>query len=129
MTILLILIGSKVVYKDDYAVITGSMTLNAVETAGAYKSTSKNIDFPDGFNKDNCILISAGQNKLGLEDMGYGYGITDLNYNKSLGTLIGAEPFCVLLGSNTDTTKIKIYGFNSYNGERTLNYRIVLMKI
>ncbi len=112
--------------QNNIFVLTGSFVIDGSST-GTYKSSSKDIDFPTGLNKNNCILIAAGRNVQNLESCGYGYGITDLESNKSIGMLIGAEPFCVLLGTNEN--KIRIYGFNSNTAKKTLYYKIVLMKI
>ena len=65
------------VYKDQFAIITGSMVLVANSQENANKGiTTKSdivIDYPSGFNSDNCVVISAERSGIG----NYGYGWSD----------------------------------------------------
>lgn len=118
--------GSAFMQRSNFAVITGTMTLAASSEALRYKQTTKDIDFPTGFNKDNCVLISAGRQYA--DNSGYGYGVCDFVNAISTGMLTGAAPFVVWLGSNSGT-KIRIYGYNVNTSQQILNYKLVLMKI
>lgn len=118
--------GSAFMSRSNFAVITGSMTLSATTEALTYRQTIKDINFPSGFNKDNCVLISAGRQYSG--NYGYGYGICDFINAKSTGMLTGTAPFAVWLGANSGTN-IRIYGYNEATSQKTLNYKLVLMKI
>lgn len=52
LIILLIVLGSKVIYKDNFAVITGTISLTNGSGIGY-------LNYPDGYNYNNCIVISA----------------------------------------------------------------------
>lgn len=114
--------------KGDFAVITGSMTLaaNTQENLdlGASQQTMINIDFPSGFNKDNCVCLAFGVK--GVENRNYAYGY---NTSGSLGMLRGTVERTITLGALADATKIGVEAYNMATSEKTLWYRIVLMKM
>lgn len=114
--------------KGDFAVINGSMTLAANTQAnldlGASQQTMINIDFPSGFNKDNCVCLAFGVK--GVENRNYAYGY---NSSGSLGMLRGTVERTITLGALADATKIGVEAYNMATSEKTLWYRIVLMKI
>lgn len=58
LIILIIVIGKAYVNEEKFAVLTGNITL----TDGA---GNVDINYPSGYNKDNCVVISAGINILG----------------------------------------------------------------
>lgn len=114
LIILVIVIGSKVVYKDNYAVITGSMSISA------NGSLTKDINYPSGFNVDNCVPISCGLKVL--ENKGYNF-IGD--YLNSSSLLINAYDRSL----NLISTAIQLYVINPTDSSKTVTYKIVLMKI
>ena len=95
--------------KGDFAVIEGSHTLAANTQENLEQDydmqTQWQINFPSGFNKDNCVCVCFGVK--GYSDRCYAY----------------------TLGWNQDTTKINLEAYNMATSEKTLWYRIVLMKI
>lgn len=114
--------------KGDFAVIEGShvLTANTEEKHSQNSSmqTQWQIDFPSGFNKDNCVCLCFGAKSY--EDRCYSYGF---NTSASLGIVKGTVERTIMLGWNQDTTKINLEAFNMATTEKTLWYRIVLMKI
>lgn len=66
LIILVIAIGSKVVYKDNFAVLTGSITGDGTQ------SPSVEISYPDGFNRDNCVILTANLQRTANSNKGYG---------------------------------------------------------
>lgn len=114
--------------KGDFAVITGSMTLaaNTQENLelGASQQTMINIDFPSGYNKDNCVCLAFGVK--GVENRNYAYGY---NTSGSLGLLRGTVERTITLGALADSTKIGVEAYNMATSDKTLWYRIVLMKM
>ena len=114
--------------KGDFAVITGSMTLaaNTQENLdlNASQQTMINIDFPSGYNKDNCVCLAFGVK--GVENRNYAYGY---NTSGSLGLLRGTVERTITLGALSDSTKIGVEAYNMATSEKTLWYRIVLMKM
>lgn len=112
--------------KDDFAIITGSMTLdpNTSETLNADKwtQTIKNISYPTGFNKDNCVPISIGGE--GNTANGMSYGFTS-GIGNALTVMNNAFPRTVNLTSSNIVLRVGNYSTDS----KTYNYKIVLMKI
>lgn len=114
------------VIQDNIAIIQGSMLLPAGPDNVQFVSKTEHIDFPEGFNKDNCFAISIGT-KLVEGGTGYGYGIPDTWDVFAISTNL--LPFSVLLGDGTSNgDKIEIVGQNFYMDEVNMRYQIVLMK-
>lgn len=130
--ILLMLIGSPVIYKDNMAVITGTLKLNAntqekaVENICTYTDTK--INYPNGFSADNCVLISCGRQNN--NNFGYAYGWD--NYIDSMDSLLGIVPMRINLYGDSTTeyaNKIRLQMGNLSTNEVSVPYKIVLMKI
>ena len=108
--------------KNDFALLTGQITLAAAETVEKSKLTHLEIPYPDGFTKDNCIVISCGLSHFG-DTAFYSFGYFDKSHF-NLMVLSGAIPRNVILYDN----QIVLQCFNSAQ-EATYHYKIVLMKI
>lgn len=127
MIILLIIIGSKVIYKDDYAVIEGNVILASGE-GGTYKDNTFTINYPSGFNANNCVVVALGTtvNYFNENGLHYGFNYGDVSFgNESVALLVGNQPKQVRLLKNN----IELEIFNVSGNEQREYYRIVLMKI
>lgn len=87
------------------------------------------INYPSGYNKNNCIVISAMM-KMTNEDSRYGYGSV---FNSSI-YASGGVPIRVSLGdSNIQLSAKKILlssGTVQYDSlEADMNYKVVLMRV
>ena len=125
MIILLIIVGSKVIYRNDCAVIEGNIKL-AAGTDGKAKQTVWNLSFPNGFNSNNCVCIAFGTSLYSKTVAGYSYGT---GFNDALGLYLGDIPKTIELGSVNALDKIYCQAQNIDSQERTLYYKIILMKI
>lgn len=132
MIILLIIIGSKVIYNDRFVTIIGKATLtaNTQENATNNKCTFTNIkiDYPSGFSAENCVLISYSRQHN--SNMGYSYGWD--NYLESMDNLIGVIPMRVTLFGNSTTeysNKIRLQLGNLSTSEADISFKITLMKL
>lgn len=113
------------------AVLSGSVTLQAntsenLETDSC-TFTEKTISYPSGFNKDNCTVISAAI--TGSGKLMYGFGWT--NKIDSTDLYNGIMPVQVILygtTSNSNSNKIKARFGNYTTSQRSVDYKIVLMK-
>lgn len=123
--ILLIIVGSKVIYRNDYVVIEGNVKLEA-GTDGRVKQTVWNLSFPEGFNSNNCVCIAFGTRLYSETVAGYSYGT---GFNDAIGLYLGDIPKTIELGSVNDLSKIYCQAQNIDSKERTLYYKIILMKI
>lgn len=109
------------VTQDNIAIVEGQMTLQA-GTLDNFIATSKQINFPDGFNKTNCCLLSFGTKTM-RNNNGYGYGTVEKYDVTSIQNNI--VPYTILLGDSNNQIKVILKNF--YN-EMIVDYQIVLMK-
>lgn len=98
--------------KSDFAVLTGSMT---VEPSS---SEVVDIDYPTGFNKDNCVVIST------MTTTGAAY-MNDI-YIYPYGAMVGSENG---LRVNLGINKVQISIDSNASKNMTFNYKVVLMKV
>ncbi len=110
--------------QDNIAIINGSITLQANPQSNldnnSEKQTILEIDFPKGFNKDNCVCIAFGMKAA--EERNYSYGV---GFSASYRSVTGSLIRDVIL----DTSKIKLNVWQMATSEKTAYYRLVLMKI
>lgn len=112
--------GSTFIPKSNFATITG--TINS--TPGSLDRSSFNtatIDFPDGFNANNCMVISWYVQREGFP---IGFGCTKSDSSQTW--LRGGVPSMV----SFNTAGKILFTLESYFSEsQTYNYKIILMKI
>ena len=122
---LVIVIGSKVVYKDNFAILKGTITGDGTE------SPSSQITFPKGFNRDNCVVLSANLQRTANDNKGYGAIYDSASY------VTGSIPLKVVMNSTDILLEIRNVLLGDEN-EVTIpeistsvsfDYTIVLMKI
>lgn len=63
---LIIVIGKAYVNENKFGVVTGNVTLE--NGAGLAR-----VDYPEGFTKDNCVVISAGCQYASTGVIGFGF--------------------------------------------------------
>lgn len=117
----------------DFVILTGTMKLeaNTEESLnnGEMKQTILNIDFPQGFNRDNCLVLSFGGRFY--ETKGYIYGDISGSSRVSTALFTGAVPKAIHLGGTAETeyeNKIQIEVYNASTTEKDYQYKIVLLK-
>lgn len=109
------------IINGNFALITGSLTIKGFEEKNVY------IDFPEGFNKDNSVVISIGT-RFGSE-AGFVYGnndepTNDINPTRRAYAIFGYYTD----GNNKD--KIRFYGYKpGESGSDEYDFKIVLMKV
>lgn len=129
--ILIILIGYKYINQQDFAILTGTMTLDANSSEGALEGICKNseitVNYPNGFNKDNCVVCSVCRSGVNC----FGFGWTDRV--DAMNIFNGVEPINVVLydknANENFKNKIRVIAGNLSTSEETITYKIVLMKI
>lgn len=104
--------------KEDFAVITGSQTITAVESSEEWETTGFSIDYPEGFNYNNSIVLTIGKSR----DLEYWY---EYNYGES-GKFNWLEVSVTLSNKINFNVTRKI---DIENEDFDLYYKIVLMKI
>lgn len=107
---------NEVYFKGDFAVLTGQVTM----TSGAGSTTT---NYPEGFTRDNSVVISFGQeNNDTKNSVNFGYGIRSTDYTKG----------SITRNVSLKDSEIEISVYNAVSegsGDKTYNYKIVLMKI
>lgn len=110
----------QVITQDKFAVLTGSHSLTASTDYGNdFTQTTWHIAYPAGFNKDNCVLISFGGSFTEVYSFGDQNAASPANSNYT-----GAVPRGITL--NADDIVVQAW---NWSGEKTLKYKIVLMKV
>ena len=125
LIILVIVIGNKVVFKDDYAVITGSLTAEGSSNPGqSYQQSIKQIPYPTGYNNTNCVCVSFGTTRNSKENQ-YKYDGSEGIASSSSSLVSGNIPKGLYLNSDN----IVVHAYNIAESSLTIYYKIVLMKI
>lgn len=119
-------LSSNAIQKGNIKVLTGSVTLDANSSGNvtnkALTYTDKNISFPSGFNKDNCIVIAfASTTNESSRGLNYGQG----GAYDTVNTLIGSVPRDAILKSDGITLKFGNFSTSTLS----INYKLYLMKI
>lgn len=114
--------------QDNIAVITGSMTLEANSQSNlgsnSEQQTNLKINFPTGFNKDNCVCLAFGMKSYAEKNYSYGIGNTSSNR-----AVTGSFYRHCVLGASDDNTKISLQVWQMGTSKVTAYYKLVLMKI
>lgn len=88
------------------------------------QQTILNIDFPQGFNKDNCVCLAFGMKTY--EERNYSYGVAFSSANR---VVTGSYIRNVILGAGDDNNKISLHAWSMATSQHTVYYRLVLMKM
>ena len=115
----------KDINKNDFAVITGNISGDGTE------SPSKTINYPTGFNRDNCVVSTVNLKRSTVDFKGYGAIFDSSSY------LTGAIPTKVALGETNIALEIRNINIAQDGSIMVPNiptsvsfeYTIVLMKI
>lgn len=106
-------IGGVYISSKNIAVLTGNITIEP-----EMGKVVAELDYPEGFTKDNCVLISFGSRYHTNYGYAFGYHSKD-----SAGFLFGTNDRDVFLED-----KIKVWYYNIADSEKTFYYKIVLLK-
>lgn len=108
--------------QTNISVLTGDMTLIAASD-GDSKTTTKDLTLPNGFTKDNCMVISQGI-KLTASTLGFAFGSTSTEdpfvWQK------GLLPYRTFFTSD-GKLRIEVDNFQTTQGK--ISYKILLMKV
>lgn len=103
-------------------VISGSISVTASSTMGQFNgSGSTTINYPEGFNKDNCVIISV---ETCLPAQGI-YSCGNIGGFKPVDAQRGMFP-CY---STLNSSNILVQAYNATTNEININFKVVLMKI
>lgn len=122
LIILIIAIGSKVVYEDEFAKVQGTIDLIASSNPGSsYSQTNFSIDYPKGFNKENTVVVGFKCKLQGTGTGDYSFGYTPDKMSTS--AVSGVYPRTVRM---SDKLECSVYNLSS---SKKMDYVIYLMKI
>ena len=109
--------------KNDIAVLEGNFNVSGKSYGSTY------AEFPEGFTRDNTIVLSLGlKSNTNNNTLGFCFGI-DNNSGNENNCNVSAN---VTLGLATGTeyeNKIDIGVYNNYSSTRKYTYKLVLMKV
>lgn len=114
----------KTITNGDFAVLKGTIVTTSGGTIDSTKFTTINLDFPSGFNANNCVVISWGL----YQGSGSKYAFGHTNQFDSRTWLRNGVASMITFdysGNGKMTLSIETPFSDSY----TYNYEIVLMKI
>ena len=109
------------VNSGNFVVISGSANIICEANGGSYvpKATIEKA-YPEGFNKDNSVVMCIGLKRA--EDKGFSYGGT---FDDSMGLFNGRlRHFCQL----ADKIVFNIYGITGQSEDLKIDYKMVIMK-
>lgn len=119
--------------QNNIAVLEGKVITNPREGEETYHLNMYDLDFPEGFNADNCVCMAFGLNSFDDNTGGYSYDILSprvLKDDFDPRVMVRSSFFRnILLGTVNDTSKIVITINTPYTEVKEISYRIVLMKI
>lgn len=115
---------TKVITKDDFAVIKGTVVTTSGGTLDNTKFTTIKIDFPSGFNSDNCVVVSVGL----YQGSGSKYAFDHTDQFNSRTWLRNGVASMITFDYSGDG-KITFSIETPFSDSYTYNYIIVLMKI
>ena len=109
--------------QKNISILTGNITL-AQGNLDSSETTEIKLEFPEGFNKDNCFVIAQGIKVKANTTNGFSYGST--SETDVFTWADGLLPYRIILGDSNGKILIKI---DNYTDKREISYKIVLMKI
>ena len=110
-------LNNNAVVKGDFAVLTGTIT------AEAQNQGSTSVNYPTGFTKDNCVIISImGRRSGASSSLGFA---TPVEYDRSLGYSLGSGGLHAVLYEDN----ISVRWWNMSTDSKTSTFKLVLMKI
>lgn len=115
--------GEKYFNMDNICVLLGNKTLGANSSSSGmeYAQTTWDINYPTGFNKNNCIVLAFQGNLDNNEKVG-AFGVSP---NTATAAAIGTLPRTVMMKNDA----INLQVWNPAYSEKTYHYKLVLMKI
>ena len=106
------------------AILSGQVTVKKSNDPGNFYEVTRieNIEYPNGFNKDNCAVIAFGCNRTTNSNKYYGI---DYNVANAVSAMVTGD-----IPREVNLSDKIILNFFSYSGsDITVRYEVVLMKI
>ena len=107
---------------SNIAVLTGTIPMEVHKGEG-YTNGSKEINYPSGYNKDNCVVLAVGISGATTTNQEFAYGFLN---NMSDAYVLGGIGRTVKLREDYIDFRVHI---QLETAATTRNYKIVLMKI
>lgn len=120
--IFVIIIGSRPLYNENFAIVQGKIT-TPVE-GDTTIATSILLNYPEGFNKDNCVIISLMSDYTGSTRDGYWTVGSTMKSAEAVRGNYGLQA-----GFWEDGISVSISKISTSEPSKTINVRIVLMKL
>lgn len=115
--------------KNRIATLMGNVTLTANTSENVadnkWQLTTFALNYPTGFNRDNCIVIGFGVCNPSALTPRNSYGDISGSNNQTTANLYDLSPKGVVL--DADTIKVNMYNYNT--SAKQVRYQITLLKI
>lgn len=121
LIISVIIIGSKPVYNESFAIVTGEI-FGTFDSNGILNASTQ-ISYPKGFNADNSIVLSAMFKRPNANYWKYGYQLVD-----SAGTYTGLLPYNINLNNDYITISMNFI-MSGASGDFRDEFKIILLKL
>ena len=109
------------VYNDRFVVITG--TINMPEQNDSSLTGSTDIAYPDGFNNENCVVVSLMSHNTLHTD----WWCTTSNSKLPSASIMGSGDLTVKL--KTDSVSVSSNKSATSESRRDITFKVVLMKL
>lgn len=120
--------GSIYTLKDDFAIIEGTITIES----GSASGSATNIAYPEGFNQNNCAVISIAVNKSSSSNVYFGFAAIASDWVAGSGlnrVTLGSDYISINTNNvSQDLMMGQAVGNSGYTSQTVLNYKIVLLK-
>ena len=110
--------------QNNIAVLEGNVNVLKTDAVNVYQQTIKTINYPEGYNKNNCVCVALGTT-TDVNSRGFSYDGSESTANASVGMLVGNPPKAVQLVNSNMSLKL----YNITSSDKLIYYKIVLMKI
>lgn len=121
VTIFIIAIGIKYINKSEIATVTGTIT--TPEAGSSDISSNVDINYPTGFNLQNCMVISLMAKNTGLSTE---YWSTVGSTGHSVEAMYGCYGLWAVMGPNH--IRVHVSKVHTEESQKTINVKLVLLK-
>lgn len=121
-------IGNRVVYDDKFVTLNGQISVT-VEQGSTIMYGQKEIEYPAGFNKNNCVVIAIGIHNTNYTNRTFSFGTLS---SEEFSNSYVKDAYGKNVVLDNDFMRLSLY-FN-YGGSHQLDsyifdYKITLMKV
>lgn len=123
-----IAIGNRVVYDDKFVTLNGKFTVT-VNEGDTFMYAQQNINYPTGFNKNNCVVLACGVHNTNYSNKGLCFGTLSSEMFSASVVKDAYGKSVQLLDDNINLSVYMNYNASHAYQSYPMEYKITLMKI